>query len=279
MEELTDVNLSPKGIEGCLEDRVLFKRDKGDIINDCYSIKKISSSKDIKLNTFDNQIEIDFKGTETATKQIEYLVYFNLFIEKLKDRNIFLEQEVFFDEDIINTIVSDDLFNLNNLNNKEKELNRLYKYFIFRKSSPIEIEPQILSTLNPLILSKNNYKYISRNEINGSLIEPIKIYTHVDHNMEVLSRNNYYRVGAIGSDNNCFFHSILISNDLKTYNSLSYKEKVMCASKLREDTIKNYKCEQDEIKLVGVITDKDNVKYIQREVDDKGNIKKIEKKI
>lgn len=102
-----------------------------------------------------------------------------------------------------------------------------------------------------------------------------KLFEHVNKYRDYSIDINTIGADIINKDTHLCTDNIFDDDDFCNLNTVYSIKK----SKLREDKIKKYKCEQDEIKLVGVITDKDNVKYIQREVDDKGNIKKIEKKI
>ena len=219
---------------------------KEDITNDYYSIKKLSK---LNIDTYNNKIEIDFKETQTATKQIEYLVYINILTEKLKERHIYLEEEHYLDEEYIEELLegkssltkdNDNVYYLEDLNDKEKQLNKLYKYCVYKKILPIDtIEEETFKHLNPIIIPYNNSQYINEegDGLNEKISEPIKLYCNIDKNKELICKNNYYRLGAIGTDNNCFFHSYLISSDFYNYNSLKYNEKIMYASKFREDTV------------------------------------------
>jgi hypothetical protein len=218
--------------------RTLEILNKEDISNDYYSIKKLSN---LNVDTYSNKIEIDFKETQTATKQIEYLVYINILTEKLKEKYIYLEEEHYLDEEYIEELLTNDkdnIYYLEDLNDKEKQLNKLYKYCVYKKILPIDnIEEEKFEHLNPIIIPSSNSQYINEEGLNKNISKPIKLYCNINKNQELICKNNYYRFGAIGTDNNCFFHSYLISSDFYNYNNLNYNEKIIYASQFREDTV------------------------------------------
>lgn len=207
-----------------------LNRNRGIVNTDCFTIKALSQ---LKANTFGNQIEINLKGTETATTQIEYLVYLDILESKLRDRNISLIKSVYCDDSSINDILKD--YKLEEMTSLERELNRLYRFFVFKRTLPVkEISDKIL------IINPENPKYIIDDRLQSNT-DKLVLYTHVNFKSDsyVESEDNFVKVGAIGTDNNCFFHSLLITTDFKNYNDLSYKARIDCARQIREDIVKS----------------------------------------
>ena len=95
---------------------------------------------------------------------------------------------------------NDNVYYLEDLNDKEKQLNKLYKYCVYKKILPIDtIEEETFEHLNPIIIPYNNSQYINEegDGLNEKISEPIKLYCNIDKNQELICKNNYYRLGAI----------------------------------------------------------------------------------
>lgn len=205
----------------------LLNRSIGNVNVDCYSIKSLSR---LESNTYGNKIEINLRGTETATTQTEYLVYLDLLTDKLRERNIKLIESIYFDDKSIESVVSN--YKIDDMTDEEQTLNSLYRYFVFTKSVDKPLSENILK------INTDNTEYITNDKFTAN-VESIQIYTHVNPNSDehVPSHGKFVRMGAIGTDNNCFFHSLLITTDFLNYNKLDYNQRVECARKVREKVV------------------------------------------
>ena len=72
----------------CVFGEELYKllKTTDEIKNNCFSIKRLERTD----SPFGNKIEFDLYGTQTATKQVEYLVFFSVLSEKLAKRGFTL---------------------------------------------------------------------------------------------------------------------------------------------------------------------------------------------
>jgi hypothetical protein len=210
----------------------LLKKKNGIINDKCYSIKSIDNIVKVNKNTYNNMVEIDLKGTETATTQREYLVFLDLLEAKLNTKEIYLVDSPYFDDPKIDTILQN--YKLDYMPSTEQTLNSLYRYFVFRRSRVVkkEISEKIIKILPSLT------NYIDDEKFTQNIL-PLNFFTTIDSEGKTTDNvDKYARVGVIGTDNNCFFHSLLVSNDFENYNKLDYSERIICADNLRQKIFK-----------------------------------------
>ncbi len=159
-------------MEGSLiEDTLLLNNE---IKKECYDIKAVSVQEN---KVFDQQITIDYKGTETATFQLEYLAYYQE-LERLLVQYDFIGQFRPSYTVYIGRLASSDL----KLDNDEEELIKNYIDFNFIKNKKIY---------------KSMFKP-SRGDITFQLY-PVKTRGY----------EFWFRRQAI-NDGSCFFHSVLM---------------------------------------------------------------------
>jgi hypothetical protein len=174
-----DLFLNKNGLFiGTYIDGILLKQElqKGNIDRECYYIHSLNiDNKETENNVYGQKIEIDLKGTATATKQEEYLIFIEELFHLLAYRGIYMIANDSFE----NFAKSTDIELLNVLDNDEKYLNGFYKYFVCKKNN----EKELLPVRNvPLICP-----------IKGKIPEVFNEY--------------WYRFSA-PADGSCFFHSV-----------------------------------------------------------------------
>jgi hypothetical protein len=211
----------------------LLKKRNGFINDSCYTIKSLDNIVKAVSNTYNNMIEIDLKGTETATTQREYLVFLDLLEEKLNAKNIRLVNSPYFDDPSIDNILKN--YKIDYMPNTEQRLNSLYRYFIFRRS---KVEQKTISE-NIIQILPSLTNYVENSQFTSN-VKDINFITDIFDKGEqkIYNEYKYARVGTIGADNNCFFHSLLVSNDFQKYNNLDYSERIVCADELRQRVFK-----------------------------------------
>lgn len=227
----------------------LLKTSNGYVYDNCYTIKYVDKDGEsgdevirknlvskVKPNSYGKKIEIDLKGTETATIQSEYLVFLDLLEEKLNKKDIFLVNSPYFDDPSIEDILKN--YSIDDMPTTEQRLNSLYRYFVFKRK--IETTKVISENIIQILPSLTNYIEPKKDHFEfTSNVKDISFITSIENEGKDIytTINKYARVGTIGSDNNCFFHSLLISNDFENYNKLDYSQRIECADKLRQQVV------------------------------------------
>ncbi len=190
----------------------LLKNKDSIIVDDCYSIVKYYPD-DESLNNYGMKIQINMNGT-IVNDQFEYLAFFSLLEQELKERGVYLVETEYFDPP-------------NNLSESEKQLSRLFRTFVFeRRESPLELKQKE----EKLLEKKQKLKMLDEEETKAFIIELEDI------------KYTLARTGTIG-DGSCFFHSLLrCINDMEElglneeeyYSKMSTSDKKKLVNILRE---------------------------------------------
>jgi hypothetical protein len=189
--------------------------------NKCYYIKRqYDLNQELGIG---NKVIINLSGTPTVQgDQTEWLVPFDYLVDELKKRNIVLEESLFFDDiDNIDKKCKNNIkTKYNAMNDTQKKLNHLYRYFIFKK-----ITVPSLPTANQLKLKEtrqlNSLQVYEIDQIDTQHLIDINIY-----------QKPITRVGVLGMGS-CFYHAILFNLIPSTYTKLSIDERIELANNTR----------------------------------------------
>lgn len=176
----------------------------------CYKIVKHYLDDGVK--DFGKKITIHLDET-IVSEQDEYLVFFELFKEKLEKRGLYLVESSFFDPP---KTLSDSAYNLSKLNMS----------FVFEKKRTLnEIKEAEIETTNRSIKEKERLKLEEKNKL-----KMIDMDKNVVFNVSYLEYP-LIRTGTIG-DGSCFFHAVMKSI-YPNYSKKTENERREMISKLR----------------------------------------------
>jgi hypothetical protein len=193
-------------------------KDKDTYQNDLFSIKKITSDKVI----------FDIKGTSKIVKnQVEYLVFLDKFIDKIKDKG--------YDVDIIELKDFSKYPEFNSLPEDEKSLSNLNIAFVLKvKAKETKVkETKVKETkVKETKVKETKVKETKVKETKSIRVVPVdetKIYLLPSINP---GDYNIVRTGTI-AEGSCFFHSLLRSYN-SIYSALNSNDKRKYVSLLRQ---------------------------------------------
>ena len=177
-------------MEGTLIENKLLKNN---ISTTCYDIKNINIVKD---NIFGQEIEIDYKGTETATLQREYLAYYQE-----------LEHLLIYHDFIGHFQLSIDFYSGTEATRKKYTLD--------------QDEKDLLSNYIDFTFIKN--KNIYKQSCKVDIFQPYPVHQIFD------SKKDYWYRTKSDSDGSCLFHSVLmllLGNEYKKEYTRDLREKI-----------------------------------------------------
>ena len=167
----------------------------------CYTIQKFYSDADVGggLNKFGNKILINLQDT-IVSEQYEWLAFFDIFIEKLKKRGLYLVDTKFFSPP-------------QTVDTRIRDISSLFRTFVFeRKESESEKKTRLRKEEEEKRIKEQEEK-----ELNILSMDTVEDFnTDLDPNL--------IRIGTIG-EGSCIFHSVLraISDEYKKEKKIKRK--------------------------------------------------------
>lgn len=191
--------------------------------NNCFTIESKYGN---DLLDIGNKIEFDLRNTPTVRNvQTEWLVPFDILVDRLNKNNIKLIETSFFDSTDLDKLLPlkrmESLTDYQKkLSNNEVILNSLYRYFVFKKVKP-EISKEIVQARQERI------KQIQDNSLKNLPIDKVKRDKYIK-----LYDKEIYRTGVLGGGS-CFYHCVLYNLLQIDYIKLSKTSREELATEIR----------------------------------------------